>query len=155
MKSHLQFYLIVILAIALFDFVGSLASRIFLFDYTNLSWVSWCLYSIAGFVGCKRLGFLGGIVAGLAAGFGDATLGWFLSTTVGPYIPSGPHQYGILVVIITVVMVSALGVFFGLVGAALAKLMNQILLLLCVVCASSLCCSVLAQDEPALEDVKV
>ena len=124
MKSHLQFYLIVILAIALFDLVASLASRILMFDYTNLSWVSWCLYSIAGFVGCQRLGFLGGIVAGLAAGFGDATLGWFLSTIAGPYIPIGPHQYGILVVITTVVMVSALGVFFGLVGAALAKLIG-------------------------------
>ena len=65
MKRHLQFYLIVILAIALFDLVASLASRILMFDYTNLSWVSGCLYSIAGFVGCKRLGFLGGIVAAL------------------------------------------------------------------------------------------
>lgn len=125
MKRHLQFYLTVILAIGIFDLLASLASRMFLFDYTNLSWVSWCLYSIAGFVGCKRLGFLGGIAAGLAAGFGDATLGWFLSTLIGPYVPSGPHQFGILVVIFTVVMVSALGVFFGLIGAALAKLISR------------------------------
>ncbi len=126
MKKHFQFYLTVILAIALFDVIASLASRMFVFDYTKLFWASWCCYFIAGFVGCKRLGFIGGIAAGLVAGFGDATLDWFLSTAVGPYFPNRPQQpYGVVIVGITIIIVSTLGTFFGLIGAALSKLLNR------------------------------
>jgi len=126
MKKHLQFYVTVILAIALFDLIASLASRMFVFDYTKLFWASWCIYFIAGFVGCKRLGFIGGITSGLVAGFGDATLGWFLSTAVGLYLSNGPQQqYGIVIVGITIVIVSTLGAFFGLLGASLSKLLNR------------------------------
>jgi hypothetical protein len=74
MKKHLQFYVIVILAVALFEVLASLASRMFVFDYTKLFWASWCIYFLAGFVGCKRLSFIGGITSGLAAGFGDANV---------------------------------------------------------------------------------
>ena len=121
MKKHLQFYLAVILSVALFDIVASLASRIFLFDYTKLFWLSWFLYLIAGFVGCKRLGFLGGIISGLIAGFGEATLGWFLSTVIGPYVPHRLQVHGILSVTITIAIVSMLGTLFGLVGAIVSK----------------------------------
>lgn len=124
MKKHFRFYLAVILAIALFDVIGSLASRIFVFDYTKLVLASWCFYFIAGFVGCKRL--VGGIIAGLVAGFGNATLGWFLSTAIGPYLPNHPQeQLGIVIVGITIVIVSMLGTFFGLFGAAFFKLLNR------------------------------
>jgi hypothetical protein len=126
MKKHLQCYLAVILAVALFDVIASLASRMFVFDYTKLFWASWCFYLIAGFVGCKRLGFIGGITAGLVAGFGDATIGWFLSTAVGPHVPNRPQQeYGLVIVGITIVIVSMVGTFFGLLGAALFKLLNR------------------------------
>jgi hypothetical protein len=126
MKKVFQFYLAVILAIALFDVIASLASRVFVFDYTNLFWASWCLYFIAGFVGCKRLGFIGGVAAGLVAGFADATVGWLLSRAIGPYLPNHSQpQYGILIVGITIVVVSFLSTFFGLLGAALAKLVNR------------------------------
>lgn len=124
MKRHLQFYLTVIIIVALFDVVASFASRIFLFDYTKLFWVSWCINFMAGFVGYKRLGFVGGVVAGFAAGFGDATLGWFLSMAISPYIRHPPQQFGILIIIITVVMVSTLGIFFGLIGAIVSKLVS-------------------------------
>ena len=126
MKKYFQFYLVVILAVALFDVIASLGSRMLVFDYAKLFWASWCLYFIAGFVGCKRLGFIGGIIAGLVAGFGDATLGWFLSTAVGPYLPNRPQQpYGILIVGIVIIIVSMLGTFFGLLGASLSKLLNS------------------------------
>ena len=126
MKKHFLFYLAVFLAIALFDVIASLASRIFVFDYTKLIWASWGFYFIAGLVGCKRLGFVGGIIAGLVAGIGNATLGWFLSTAVGPYLPNRPQQqYGIVIVGITIVIVSMLGTFFGLLGAAVSKLLNR------------------------------
>jgi hypothetical protein len=126
MKKHFQFYLTVFLGVALFDVIGSLASRIFVFDYTKLFWASWCFYFVAGFVGCKRLGFIGGITAGLVAGFGDATLGWFLSTAVGPNLPNHPQpQYGIVIVGTVIVLVSTLGTCFGLIGAALSKVLNK------------------------------
>lgn len=126
MKKYLQFYVTVILAVAIFDVIASLASRMFVFDYTKLFWASWCIYFIAGLVGCKRLGFISGITLGLVAGLGDATLGWFLSTAVGPYLPNRPQQpYGILIVGITIVIVTTLGAFFGLLGACLCKLLNR------------------------------
>ena len=126
MKKHFQFYLAVILTVVVFDGIASLASRKLGFDYTKLFWASWCLYFIAGFVGCKRLGFIGGSTAGLVAGCGDATLGWFVSTAVGPYLPNHPEQsYGIVIVGITIIIVSMLGTFFGLLGATLSKLLNR------------------------------
>ena len=126
MKQHLKFYLAVVLAVALFDVIASLASRTFVFDYTKLFWVSWCIYFTVGFIGCKRVGFSGGVIGGLVAGLGDATLGWFLSTAVGPYLPHRPQQpYGIILIGITIVIVSALGAFFGLLGASLSKLLNR------------------------------
>ena len=114
------------LAVTLCDVIAALMSRILVFDYTKLFWASWCLYFIAGFVGCKRLGFIGGIAAGLVAGFGDATLGWFLSMAVGPFLPNRPQQpYGILIIGITIIIVSTFGTCFGLFGALLSKLLNR------------------------------
>lgn len=125
MKKYLQFYAAVVVTVVLFDVTASLASRLLVFDYTKLFWASWCIYFLAGFVGGKRLGFIGGISAGLVAGFADSTVGWFLSTAIGPYIPRRLPEFGILVVAVTVVIVSALGAFFGLIGATLAKLLKR------------------------------
>ena len=119
MKKYLQFYSIVIATVVLFDVIASFASRVLVFDYTKLFWVSWCIYFIAGFVGGKRLGFIGGVSSGLVAGFADATLGWFLSTLVGPYVSNRPPEFGIVVVAVTIVVVTALGACFGLIGATL------------------------------------
>ncbi|MEP6912074.1 MAG: hypothetical protein ABI923_04930 [bacterium] len=126
MQRHLKFYSVVIVLVVLFDVVGSIASRIFQFDYTKLFWVSWCIYFIAGFIGYKRLGLLGGIAAGFVAGLGDATLGWFVSTAIGPYLPNRPQQpYGIVIVMIAILIVSILGAFFGLIEAVVSKLLTR------------------------------
>jgi len=126
MQRLLKIYLTVIVLVVLFDVVGSIASRLLLFDYTKLFWMSWCIYFIAGFVGYRRLGFLSGAAAGLIAGLGDATFGWFLSSAIGPYLPNRTQQqYGIVIVIITIVIVTILGAFFGLVGALVSKLLSR------------------------------
>lgn len=126
MQRNLKFNLAVIAAVVLIDVVGSIASRAFHFNYTRLFWVSWCVYFLAGFVGYRRFGFLAGVVAGWVAGFAEATLGWLLSTAVGPYLPNRPQQpYGVLIVIVTVIIVSILGVFFGLIGALVSKLLSR------------------------------
>ena len=115
----------IFVAVVLFDVIASLASRVFVFDYGKLFWASWLIYFLAGFVGCKRLGFIGGVSAGLVAGFADATLGWFLATAIGPHVSARPPAFGIVVVAVTVVIVSVLGTFFGLIGATLAKLLKR------------------------------
>jgi hypothetical protein len=101
-----------------------MASRAFVFSYLKLFWLSWCIYFLAGFFACTRFAFIDGIIAGLVAGLGDATIGWCLSTVIGPYIPGRPQHYSIVVIAVTIVMVSLLSTLFGLLGATICKLVR-------------------------------
>jgi len=107
MKKRVQFYFIVASVIVLFDLVASIISRTLEFDYTKLGWVSWGLYFAAGYFGCKYFDFLSGVVAGLVAGLSDSTIGWAVSSAIGPYIPFAQPRYTVLLILIVVIIVSA------------------------------------------------
>ena len=125
MKKRIKFYLIVASVIVLFDLVASITSRTLEFDYTKLGWVSWGLYFAAGYFGCKYFDFLSGAVAGLVAGLSDSTIGWAVSSAIGPYIPFTQPPYTALLIIVVVIIVSAKSTFLGLIGALLCKILNR------------------------------
>jgi len=125
MRKRIQFYLIVASVIVLVDLVASLLSRTFEFDYTNLVWVSRGLYFAAGYFGCKYFDLLSGVVAALGAGLADSTVGWAVSTLVGPYLPFTQPTYTLLLISIVVIIVSAKSTFFGFMGALLCKMMKR------------------------------
>jgi hypothetical protein len=126
MKNQAKFYLAIACVIILFDIAASFASRAAQFNYTNLAWVSWGLYVACGYFGCKYRGFLGGVVAGLVAGLSDSTVGWALSCLIGPYLPfAQPGRYAPVLIAVAIVIVTAMGAFFGLVGALLCKITTR------------------------------
>jgi hypothetical protein len=125
MKKRIQFYLVVACVIVLFDLIGSVMSRTLVFDYTKLGWVSWGLYFAAGYFGCKYFDLLSGVVAGLVAGLSDSTVGWAVSSAIGPYIPFTQPPYTLLLILIVVIIVSSKSTFLGLIGALFCKIIKR------------------------------
>lgn len=121
MKSKSHLFLTVVCLIVLFDLAGSSGSRLLLFDYSKLTWVTFCLYGFCGYLAFRYHGILGGFQAGLIAGLCDSTLGWALSTAIGAYMPHPVPHWSVFVVSVTVVFVTFVGGFFGFTGAVIAK----------------------------------
>ncbi len=124
MKNKALFYVTVFCVIVVFDLIASLASRSLAFDYTKLAPLSLLLYCAAGYFGCKYHGFIGGVMAGLAAGVADSTAGWALSSAIGSYVPQARPPHTLLKVLLVVAVVSLTGVILGSVGAALRKIVG-------------------------------
>ena len=125
MKRRIKFYLIVAVVIVMFDAVASAASRTLVVDYTKLSLITYILYVVTGYLGCKSFDLLTGTAAGFIAGLCDSTIGWFLSSVIRPYIPFAEPQYTPLMVSVVIIMVSVGGALFGFVGALLSKIVNR------------------------------
>lgn len=109
----------------MFDAVASAVSRTLVIDYTKLAWVSYILYVAVGYLGCKHFDLLSGIAAGFVAGLSDSTIGWFLSSNIGPYIPFAQPKYTPLLISLVIIMVSLGGALLGFVGGLLCKIVNR------------------------------
>ncbi len=125
MQKRIRFYLIVASVIVLFDLVASVLSRTLEFDYSKLGSISWGLYFAAGYFGCKFFDFLSGVFAGLIAGLSDSTVGWAVSSAIGPHIPIAQPTYTVLLISIVIIIVSAQSTFLGLIGALLCKMIKR------------------------------
>jgi hypothetical protein len=130
MKSEARLYFSIVCVIVLFDAAASLASRWMKFEYAQLFWVSWCIYSAAGFFALRYRGLRGGALAGLTAGFTDSTVGWAVSSAIGPYTAfrnlEGPLWILVLMVVIPVTLSgAAFGVLGALVRLAVLKVQRQ------------------------------
>ncbi|MGE5323280.1 MAG: hypothetical protein ACM3SW_10475 [Actinomycetota bacterium] len=121
MKSKVRLYLTVACLIVLFDLAGSLASRVLHFDYGSLTVGSLFLYGVSGYMAFRYHRIVGGLLAGLMAGFCDSTVGWALSTAIHPYMRYPAPRLTVFVVSVTVVFVTLVGGFFGFTGAVIAK----------------------------------
>ena len=125
MKNKAYFHLAVVCAVVFFDVIASCASKLLLFDYTKLAILSWVLYCVAGYFGCKYHGFLAGVLAGLVAGLADSTVGWALSSAIGPLLPAHRAQHTFVMVLLVVIIVSVIGVFFSSIGAGIRMLVGR------------------------------
>jgi hypothetical protein len=125
MKNTTRFYLIIACVIVLFDVTASFASKLFGFDYTALKWVSWAIYLGSGYWGCKNYSLRTGMIAGLVAGLSDSTLGWALSTAIGPTIPFHQPRLTPLLVSVVIVIVAVKSTFIGAVGALFGEFIRR------------------------------
>jgi hypothetical protein len=125
MKKRIQFGLIVVGAIVLFDAFAAVLSRTLQIDYAKLLWFSFLLYLAAGYFGCKYFDFLTGLCGGFVAGLTDSTLGWLVSSVIGPYTSTAQQEYGVVIILFTVIIVSVLGAFFGSIGALVRKIIGR------------------------------
>lgn len=127
MKNAAKFCLGIACVVVLFDTSASFASRAARFNYTNLFLVSWALYVASGYFGYKYLNLLTGIAGGLVAGLTDSTIGWGVSSLIGPYLPfAQPGRYPPALIAIAIVIVTATGGFFGFVGVLLYEITKRI-----------------------------
>jgi hypothetical protein len=126
MKNETQYYLAVAGVIIIFDVAAAFASRTLKFDYTSLVWVSWGLYLVSGYFGCKFYGLWVGALAGTVAGLADSTGGWMLSSVIGPYAPIKQPNLNIVIVALVIIIVSLTATFFGLVGALLCRIISKL-----------------------------
>jgi hypothetical protein len=125
-KNKSQFFLAVAATIILFDVFGALASKSLNFAYPNLVWGSWSIYLISGFIGRKLYGFPSGILVGLIAGFVESTIGWALSTIIGPYLPFEKPHYSFLEISIIIAVVTVQGAILGGIGALLNLVISKL-----------------------------
>lgn len=117
--------LITILAIVGFDALASILSRISQFEYTRLMWVSFLIYVVVGYWGAYRHGFLYGILLGALAGVTDSTLGWFVSSMIGPFLQPPIPSLGPLLIAIAVIIVTVMAFACSSIGAGLCKLFGH------------------------------
>jgi hypothetical protein len=111
-------------AIVLFDAAASIASKQVGFPYTNAAVGSYILYAIGGFLAARQadIGFAAQL--GAVLGLVDATLGWAVSSAIGPNVPSMPSitiatwVFVAIVVVLTSMVCALLG---GAIGRATRK----------------------------------
>ena len=125
MRNKARLFLTIACVVILFDVAASFASRSLRFNYGNLIWAFWCLYLASGYFGCKYHDFRTGVMAGLIAGLSDSTIGWALSHAIGPYLPSRHPPLTLLLISVVVIIVTATGTFFGLIGALFGKIIKR------------------------------
>lgn len=117
--------LITFVVIVGFDAVASFVSRSFQLDYTNSLWFSFFLYVAAGFWGAHRRGVAYGMLLGTLAGFADSTFGWFVSRSIGAFVPNREPSLEPFMIAIVVIVVTLWGFTLGSVGALLCKLLRR------------------------------
>lgn len=113
------------LTIALFDILGSLASRQFNFNYTYLASGSFVIYCVFGFLGTKKTNLKTGVLVAAAIGLFDSTIGWKISMLLKTNTGSIENNPGVVLWIITVVFVTGLAALCGLIGGGLAKVFKR------------------------------
>ena len=106
-----------------FDLVASLASRSLGFDYSRASIGSFVLYFAVGYFaarGATTGPLRHAAMAGAAVGLVDASLGWAISSTVGPGRPSGSPELTVWLWAMTAMIVmggaAVIAVLGGLAG---------------------------------------
>ncbi len=65
-------------------------------------------------------------MAGIVAGITDSTVGWLLELTIKPYLPFKQPPYSFPLILITIIIVSFEGLFFGLIGALFGLLFRKL-----------------------------
>jgi hypothetical protein len=110
------------LAIAMFDTFGSIASRQMSFDYSSLSFASFIIYGATAFFATKVANLKTGVVYGAMLGLFDSTIGLEISLFLEAHTGDYKYQLTVLTWIITVLFMVCLGTVVGLIGGGLARI---------------------------------
>lgn len=109
-------------AVLAFDAVAAFASRAFGFPYTNAAFGSCLIYLAVGLFAARIAGsapLKAAAVTAAIAGLTDGSLGWWVSSLIGPARPKGFEFTAARwagVAILVVLLSTALGTVGGLVG---------------------------------------
>ena len=106
------------IAVVLYDTAGSFLSRFLGFNYAWLTIGSILIYGTAGIL-AERDSLLVGVLAAVAVGVIDGTVGWYISWVIGPGRPKEGLTAG--TVISAIIFVATLSAISGTVGALVAR----------------------------------
>jgi hypothetical protein len=125
MKSEYKILITGVVVIALFDAIGSIASRALVFNYATLGFVSFTIYAIFGFIGTRNKDLKTGVLIAAGMGLFDSIAGWEISmllhANTGTVIVVNPSP---ITWIITMVFVTGIAALSGLVGGVFTKIIK-------------------------------
>jgi len=125
MKQHYKILLIGILAVALLDTIGSIASRQLDFNYSLLSPVSFLIYGTTAFIATRRKDLKTGVFFAAILGLFDSTIGWKLSMLLDANTGGFAIEVTTGLWIMTAVLVIGFSALVGLLGGALAGIVKK------------------------------
>jgi hypothetical protein len=116
MKKALPTIFIGVLAITVFDILGSIASRQMNFDFSYLSPISFILYVSIAFVVARRTDKKTAVITAGLLGLFEATVGWKLSLLLHPNFGNKRTEFTPAIFAATIVVVTLLAGLLGLLG---------------------------------------
>jgi len=125
MKHEHKILLIGIIAVGLLDAVGSIASRQFDFDYTQLTFVSVIVYGTTTFLATRLKNLKTGVLYGMILGFFDSTIGLKISLLLGANTGDSNYEITPAFWIFIVVYMIGFGALVGLMGGGLARIVKK------------------------------
>jgi hypothetical protein len=125
MKQHYKILLIGILAVALLDTIGSIASRQLDFNYSLLSPVSFLIYGTTAFIATRQKDLKTGVFFAAILGLFDSTIGWKLSMLLDANTGGFAIELTTGLWIMTAVFVIGFSALVGLLGGALAGIVKK------------------------------
>lgn len=120
MNQKYKILLYGILAVALLDALGSLASRQFNFNYSVLGPVSFVIYGATAFIATRKYGLATGVLFGAILGFFDASAGWAISTFLNANVEELSMEVTPLTWTIVAISNTVISALIGLVAGGLA-----------------------------------
>jgi hypothetical protein len=125
MKSEYKLLISGLVTIAIFDAIGSIASRQLAFDYTILGFISFTIYALFGFIGTRNKNLKTGVLIAAGIGLFDSTAGWEISmllhANTGTFVVVHPT---LTTWIITIMFVTGIAALSGLVGGVFTKIIK-------------------------------
>ncbi len=125
MKEKYKYLLIACLAVASVDAIGSLASRMFNFNYIFIWPASVLVYAILGFLLTKLENIKTCVWLTALLGVFDATVGWKISMLLNANTGSVNNNPTLQVWAITVIIVALYGAIVGFVSGGIARLLSR------------------------------
>jgi len=125
MRRELKIIFIGLIAVTIFDVLGSIASRQMNFSYSYLGPISFIIYVATAFVIAKRAGKKAAIIGTASVGMYDATVGWKLSIFF--HANTGGQKFEITptILVTTIILVTLYGAIIGFLGWWLSTKISQ------------------------------
>lgn len=105
------------IALVLFDAIAALASESLGFSYGSAVYGSYLIYGLTGFFAARIGGTRAAIIAGVALGLVDATIGWGVSWLIGPGKPAIDTALTIWMWLVVAITVCITATICAVVGA--------------------------------------
>lgn len=116
-KKGPHIFLIVAFTLTLLESITAIASRKFNFNYSYSSPISFLAYGLVGYLIAKRTNRKTGIVYAAFVGLFDATVGWWVSTSLNANTGKIKVEITPGIWALTAIFVMVTAAIFGLVGA--------------------------------------